>query len=139
MAAEDKQIQVWAKPIDNGPRVVFVARCVTQGSIEWNWSARDKSERPSTRQSIDDALDEWATDGEDRLWEEIEIVAASAATAAKHVQDEPAAWHYEQRWWWCNWGSDEGQVVASGSLKDVARVDAIKNFRHYLRKPFGPA
>ena len=140
MAAEDKQIQVWANPIDHGPRVVFGARCVAEGSIRWNLWARDGS-KPSTWHSICDALDEWSADGEDRLWHDVEIVAAPAAIAAKHVHEDPAAWPYEQRWWWCNgnWGPDQAQVGPSASLRNVSRVDAVESFRCYLREPLRDA
>ena len=140
MAAEDKQIQVWATPVDYGPRVVFGARCVAQGSIQWNLWARDGGSRlPSTWHSIRDALDEWSANGEDRLWHDVEVVAAPAAIAAKHLDEDPAAWPYEQRWWWCNWGPDEGQVGPSASLRNVSRVDAVESFRRYLREPLRPA
>ena len=143
MAAEDKQIQVWATPVDYGPRVVFGARCVAQGSIQWNLWARDGgSGLPSTWHSIRDALDEWSANGEDRLWHDVEVVAAPAAIAAKHLDEDPAAWPYEQRWWWCNWGPegpDEGQVGPSASLRNVSRVDAVESFRRYLREPLRPA
>ena len=139
MAAEDKQIQVWAIPIDHGPRVVFGARCVAEGSIQWILWAGDGSQLPSTGNSIRDALDEWSADGDDRLWHDVEIVAAPAAIAANHVHEDPAAWPYEQRWWWCNWGPDEGQVGRSASLRNVSRVDAVESFRRYLREPLRPA
>ena len=134
MAAEDKQIQVWASPVDHGPRVVFGARCMAEGSIRWKLWPHDGG-----RRSIHDALDEWSADGEDRLWHEVEVVAASAAIAAKHVDEDPAAWPYEQRWWWCNWGSDQGQIGPSELLRDVSRVDAVESFRRYLRDPLRPA
>ena len=139
MAAEDKQIQIWAKPIDQGPRVVFGARCMAEGSIQWDLWAGDGSELPSTWHSIRDALDEWSDDGEGRLWHNVEIVAAPVAIAAKQVHADPPAWHYEERWWWRNWGPDKGQVGAGASLRNVSRVDAIESFRRYLRKPLHPA
>ena len=139
MAAEDKQIQVWAKPVDHGPRVVFGARCVTEGSIQWHLWAGDGSELPSPWDSIREALDDWSADGEGRSWHDIEIVAAPAAIATKQVHSDPAAWDYEQRWWWCNWGPDKGQVGAGASLRNVSRADAIENFRLYLRQPLRPA
>ena len=135
MAAEDKQIQVWAEPVDHGPRAVFGARCLADGSIHWSLWAHDESTRPSTWPSVRDALDEWSADGEDRLWHRVEVVAASAAIAAKHVDDAPAAWPYEQRWWWCNWGPDNGQVGSAAALRNVSRVDAVESFRRYLREP----
>ena len=139
MATEDKQIQVWAEPADHGPRAVFGARYVAEGSIQWGLWARDGSRLPSTWHSIRDALDEWSAGGENRRWHDVEVVAAPAAIAAKHIDDEPAAWPYEQRWWWCNRDPNEGQVGPAASLRNVSRADAIESFRRYLRDPLRPA
>ena len=142
MAAEDKQIQVWAKPVGHKPRVVFGARCVGGEPTQWNlWSGDGgplpSAWRPSRR--VFDALDEWSADGEDRFWVEVEVLAAPAATAVKHLQQEPAAWDYEERWWWYNWGPNEGQIGAAASLRNVSRVDAVESLRRYLRDPLRPA
>ena len=141
MAAEDKQIQVWAKPVGHKPRIVFGARCVGGEPTQWNlWSGDGgplpSAWRPSRR--VFDALDEWSADGEDRLWDEVEVLAAPAATAVKHLQQEPAAWDYEERWWWSNGGPDKGQIGAAASLRNVFRIDAVESFRRYLRGPFRP-
>ena len=122
MAANDKQIQVWATPVDHGPRVVFGARWEERGPSPWHFWLRETGTPPSTGDSIRDALAKWSADGEDRSWHEIEIVAAPAAIAAKHVNQNPAAWFYEQRWWWCNWGPNRGQIGAAASLRNVPRV-----------------
>ena len=139
MAAEDKQIQAWARPVDHGPRVVFGARCIAEGSIQWNFWRHDGGRLPSAWRSIRNALDEWSADGEDRLWHDVQVVAAPAAVAATHLDKDPIAWCYEQRWWWCNWGPDEGQIGASESLRNVSRVDAVESFRRHLLDPLRPA
>ena len=131
MAAEDKQIQVWARPVGHKPRVVLGARCVGGESTQWNFWSGDGGTLPSAWRSLCEALDEWSADGEDRLWDEVEVLVASADNAAKHHDQDPIAWFYEQRWWWCNWGPDEGQIGAPASLKGVSRVDAVESFRRY--------
>lgn len=83
--------------------------------------------------SIYDALDNWSILGEGSLWRDVEIVTAPAAIAAKYVSQDRAAWHYDQFWWWSNSGAGEGQVGLP--LKNVARADAIENFRRHLQNP----
>ena len=137
MPTEDKQIQVWAKPTDHRPCVVFGARCVGagRGRIQWNFWRRDGDGFSSIGGSIHDALEGWAVGGKDSSWYDVEIVAAPASIAAKYVDQPRAAWRYDQRWWWCNSGTDKGQIGTSASLRNVARVDAVENFRCYLQDP----
>lgn len=135
MPVEDKQIQVWAMPANHRSRVVFGARSMGagQGFVEWNFWYHEKDGFSLFHGSIHDALDDWSVLGEGSLWHDVEVVAAPAVIAAKYVNQDRAAWHYDQYWWWSNSGTGEGQVGLP--LRNVARADAIENLRRYLQNP----
>lgn len=139
MVAEDRQIQVWAEPADNGPRVVFGARCLDVGGDRARWQFwRTDGGRTSLihGDSIHDAVDDWSVEGEDGSWDAVEIRAASASVAAKLLDKDPAVWRYQQYWRWRNNGRlGEGQIGTPASLKNVTRVKAIESFRRYLLDP----
>ena len=137
MPNEERQIKVLAQPTDDRPCVAFGAQCLGagRGRIQWKFWRYDEDGPSSICGSIHDALDGWSVRGEDSSWYEVEVVAASADIARKYFDRPRAAWHYEQRWWWCNSGTDEGQIGTSASPSNVARVDAIESFRCYLQDP----
>ncbi len=137
MPTEDRQIQVWAQPLDHGPCVVFGARSVGTGRepVQWNFWRRDGDGISSVGGSIHDALDDWSVRGGDSSWYDVEILAAPASVAAVYVDQPRAAWRCEQRWWWRNSGPGEGQIGTDASLRNVTCADAIESFRRYLQDP----
>ena len=139
MPTEDAQIQVWATPADYRPPVVFGARSVggERELLRWNFWRRDGEGPDTSCGSIHDALDNWSVGGEDSSWYDVRVVAAPASIAVRFLDQDRAAWPYEQFWWWCNSGTEKGQIGTPEALNSVARVDVIESFRRYLQNPLG--